>query len=340
MATVMVTGGAGYIGTILTDALLKKGYKVVCLDRLFFGREKVQGFIDNPNYVLVQDDIRYFDRSVLQGVDAVVDMAALSNDPLGELDRELTLSINYAGRMRVCHLAKEMGVKKYVLASSCSVYGYHDGWCDEQTKPNPNSTYALANLKAEECLACADRNFAVTVLRQATVFGVSPRMRFDLAVNTMTLRAFKDGAIYILGQGMQWRPFVHVRDAAAVIVSVLESDPAATSGQVFNVGSNENNSRIVNLAYTIREALPFEIQVKIAPDDADKRNYRVKFDKIATALKFRPDWGIREGALEVYSALKTGEVWDTPDTVTLNRYTYLLEAERLLKDVVLRGKVL
>lgn len=340
MATVLITGGAGYIGTVLTDELLKRGYKVVCLDRLFFGAAKVAAFLGNPNYRLVKDDIRWFDPALLSGVDMVIDMAALSNDPLGELDKRITYDINYEGRMRVCRLARDAGVKRYVLASSCSVYGSSDSICYETSNPNPVSTYAKANLQAEECQSLATDDFLVTVLRFATVFGVSWRMRFDLAINTMTLKAFKDALIYILGQGMQWRPFVHVRDVARAIIMVLEAAPELVNREVFNVGANENNTRIINLAYTIREVLPFEIQVKIAPDDPDKRNYRVNFDKIAQTLGFRAEHGIRDGIMEIYNALKMGEIWDYPDTITLHRYLYLIEAHRALAEVLLKDKLL
>ena len=340
MQTILLTGGAGYIGTVLTEELLKKNYRVVCLDRLFFGKEKLEPFLTHPHYEVVQADVRTFDPQILAQVDVVVDLASLSNDPLGELVKEKTLEINYQGRLRVNALAKQMGVKKYILASSCSIYGFNEAWCDETSAPRPLSTYAQASVRAEECLQQATPDFCVTVLRFATVFGVSYRMRFDLAINLMTLKAFKEGAIYVLGQGMQWRPFVHVRDVAAAILRVIEAEPAVVNRQVFNVGANQNNKKIINLAYIIREVLPFETRVNIAPDDADKRSYRVNFDKIANVLHFTPQHSIEDGVREIYDALKQGSIWDYPDTVTVKWYKYLLEANERLKAVTINGEVI
>lgn len=340
MKSVLVTGGAGYIGTVLTDELLKKGFRVTCLDRFFFGKEKVSEFAVNPNYKMIQGDVRTFDKNILKDIDVIVDMAALSNDPLGELVKNETLDINHKGRARVCKLAKEMGVKQYVLFSSCSVYGFNDDWCTEETKPNPITTYAKANVLAEDNLKLADENFTVTALRFATVFGVSYRMRFDLAINIMTLKAFKEGTIFVLGQGMQWRPFVHTRDASKAVISVIEADKSKVNGEIFNVGANSNNMKVINLAYTIRETLPFNTHVDIAPDDADRRSYKVEFGKIASVLDFKPSFSIEDGINEVYRALKEGKVWDYPDTVTIKWYKYLLNANKLLKDITINGEVL
>ncbi|MBF0504466.1 MAG: SDR family oxidoreductase [Candidatus Omnitrophica bacterium] len=337
---VLITGGGGYIGVVLTECLLNAGNHVSCLDRFFLGKDKIESFLKNPLYKTIQADVRTFDKSLLQGFDVVIDLAALSNDPLGQLVADKTYAINYEGRLRVCRLAKEMGVKRYILASSCSVYGLNESDCDETSKPNPISTYAKANLKSEEVLSLKQDDFCVTVLRFATVFGVSARMRFDLAVNLMTLKAFKEGVIDVLGQGMQWRPFVHLRDVAGTIEHVMKSDQNKVNGQIFNVGENRNNMKIINLAYLIREILPFEIQVRIIPDDPDKRSYKVNFDRIHSVLGLKMRYEIEDGVKEIYEALKKGSIWDYPDTFTVKWYKYLLDSEVILKDVILDNTLL
>ena len=284
---VLVTGGAGYIGSVLCRLLLERGFSVVCLDRFFFGFEPISDILDR--LVAVRGDVRWFEPDLLRGVDVVFDLASLSNDPAGELDPEKTLEINYRGRVRVARLAKKMGVARYVLASSCSVYGFQDGLLSESSPVNPLTTYAKANVLAEgEVLPLADKSFSVTVLRQATVYGYSPRMRFDLAVNGMVLGFYRDGKVPIMRDGKQWRPFVHVRDTCKAFLMVAEADTDLVNGEVFNVGSNEQNIQIFELGRVIAEALrmPFEYVWYGSPDS---RSYHNKNPAI-TALQ-APNWG-------------------------------------------------
>ncbi|MEM3525891.1 MAG: SDR family oxidoreductase, partial [Candidatus Jordarchaeaceae archaeon] len=297
---VLVTGGAGYIGSVLVELLLDSGYEVTCLDRLFFGRDTLKSVINHPKFRVIQDDIRWFDPKILEGIDIVLDLAALSNDPTGELDSQKTLEINYKGRVRVAKLAKEKGVERYILASSCSVYGFQDGLLNESSPTNPLTTYAKANLLAEqEILPLADDNFTALALRQATVYGLSPRMRFDLAINGMTLGFFKNGKIPILRDGNQWRPFVHVRDTSRAFILAMEAPKEKVSGEVFNVGANDQNYQIFPLAKLVAESvgLPFEYEWYGSPD---YRSYQVSFDKIREVLKFKPQYTPREGAREIY----------------------------------------
>lgn len=336
---VLVTGGAGYIGSVLTRLLLEKGYSVVCLDRLFFGMDPVKEIADRIK--IVKGDVRWFDPSVLDGVDAVLDLAALSNDPAGELDPEKTMDINFRGRARVARLAKERGVRHYVLASSCSVYGFQDGTIDESSRINPLTTYAKANSMAEDAaLKLSGSSFCATVLRQATVYGFSHRMRFDLAINGMVLGFFKNGRIPIMRDGKQWRPFVHVKDTSNAFIRVLESDPDVVNGQVFNVGSDDQNVQIFELAKTVAGAIgvPFEYDWYGSPDN---RSYRVSFDKIARTLGYSTSYTIADGAREVFSALKEGRLnGDDPRTITVKWYKHLLESQRLTREVELDGVVL
>ena len=336
---VLVTGGAGYIGSILSRTLLEKGYDVTCLDRLFFGDDSIKEIAER--ITLVKDDIRWFEPRILKGVDAVFDLASLSNDPSGELDPQKTLEINHKGRARVAALARKHGVRKYVLASTCSVYGFQKGMLTEISSLNPLTTYAKANVLAEkEVLPLADRAFSVTALRQATVYGFSPRMRFDLAINGMVLGFFKNGKIPIMRDGKQWRPFVHVRDTSNAFIKVLESDSELVSGQIFNVGCNDQNVRIFDLARLVADSidLPFNYEWYGSPDT---RSYRVSFDKIKKTLSYKPSYTPKEGSKEVFQALKEGRLnADDPKTITVKWYHHLLEMHAFLKNVEIDGALL
>ena len=336
---VLVTGGAGYIGSILSRILLEKGYDVTCLDRLFFGTDPIKDITDKIR--LVKDDIRWFKPEILKGIDAVFDLASLSNDPSGELEPQKTLEINYMGRIRVAKLSKKYRVSRYVLASTCSVYGFQEEILTEESSLNPLTTYAKANMLAErEIQPLADKSFTVTALRQATVYGYSPRMRFDLAINGMTLGFFKNGKIPIMRDGEQWRPFIHVKDTSNAFIKVLEADPELVNGQVFNAGSNEQNIQIFNLAKLIAESinLPFNYEWYGSPD---KRSYRVSFNKIKETLNFKPQYTPKEGAKEVFDALKDGRVsGDDPRTITVKWYKQLLEMHTLIKEVEINGVLL
>lgn len=336
---VLVTGGAGYIGSILSRLLLEKNYDVTCLDRLFFGIDSVKDIADKIH--LIKDDIRWFKPEILKDVDAVFDLASLSNDPSGELNPQKTMQINYKGRVRVAKLSKKYGVARYVLASTCSVYGFQEEILTEESSLNPLTTYAEANTLAEkEILPLADKSFTVTVLRQATAYGLSPRMRFDLAINGMTLGFFKDAKIPIMRDGKQWRPFIHVKDTSNAFIKVLEANPELVNGQVFNAGNNEQNIQIYNLAKRIAESinLPFNYEWYGSPD---KRSYRVSFNKIEKTLNFKPRYTPREGAKEVFNALKEGKLdANDPRTITVKWYKRLLETPTLTKDIEINGVIL
>ena len=338
---VLVTGGAGYIGSVLTRILLDKGYEVLCLDRLFFGKETVADIMGNPNFHLLKDDIRWFDPQVLDGVDVVMDLASLSNDPSGELNPAKTIDINCLGRTRVAKLSKIHGVKRYILASTCSVYGFRDNaTLDETSATNPLTTYARANVMAEEdILPMATSDFTVTALRQATVYGISLRMRFDLAINGMTLSLFKDKAVKVMRDGSQWRPFVHVKDTSKAFIAVMESEIEKVNGQVFNVGSNDQNYQILPLANVVCKAVGIEPQIQWY-GSTDNRSYKISFNKIKSILNFSTDYTARDGAVEVYNALKDGKVTDSLRTKTVEWYKHLLAADALSKEVTIRGTIL
>lgn len=325
MKQVLVTGAGGYIGSVLVPYLLEHGYSVIALDRFFFGKDKLP---DHKNLSILEDDIRLFDKSILKDVDVVVDLAALSNDPSGELDPVKTWSINYLGRFRVAVLSKLMGVSRYVFPSSCSVYGFQDEVVDENSSTNPLTTYAKANLKAEqESLILSDDKFTVVILRFATVYGFSPRMRFDLAINGMVKGFFENGKIPILRDGTQWRPFVHIKDIAKAVRLAIEAPSEIVNGEIFNVGSDEQNVQIFNLAQRVAEAIgiPFQYEWYGLPDH---RSYRVSFKKIREKLGFSTDYSIEDGAIEIWKALKEKKLYpDDPKTITVEWYKKLIKED-------------
>jgi nucleoside-diphosphate-sugar epimerase len=340
MSKVMVTGAGGYIGTQLVRDLVKAGHDVTAVDRFFFGKEPLSEFISNKQVTIKQKDIRDLDKNDFKGHDAVCDLACLSNDPAGEIDPQLTYQINRDGRIHVAKTAKEAGVSKYIISSSCSVYGKgEEPLLVETSKTNPISIYAKSTLEAEqENLSIADNNFSVTSLRNATVFGLSTRMRFDLVVNLMTLSAFQKGRIIVMGGGLQWRPLVHLSDVSQAFQLVIDANEKLINKEIFNVGLD--NYQIKNLAYLVREQLPIDIEIDLAPDDADKRDYNVDFSKASNTLGFQAKKSIVDGINEIYVALKSGNVDTSIKTVTVSWYRNILDAKKLLDTIELNGRII
>jgi len=337
---VAVTGAGGYIGTKLVRDLLEQNFEVLAIDRFFFGLEPLNEFKNNKNLKILKKDIRDLTVNDLDKVDAVCDLACLSNDPAGEIDPKLTYQINRDGRIHVAKTAKSAGVPKYIISSSCSVYGSAEEQdLTETSKTNPVSVYAKSTLEAELAnLELSDVNFSVTALRNATVFGLSNRMRFDLVVNLMTLTAFQKRRIIVMGGGLQWRPLVHLSDVAKAFIRIINSDSKKVNSEIFNIGLD--NFQIKNIAYLVREQLPFEIEIDVAPDDADKRNYSVNFDKISKQLEFKPKVSVNQGIKEIYEALKNGTVDTGTKTVTVQWYRNILEAKKLLDSIILNERVI
>lgn len=337
MTRVLVTGAGGYIGTTLTPMLLDAGYEVRAVDRFFFGRDLLA---PHPRLEVVVDDSRRLAPERFEGVDAVIDLVAISNDPSGELFRDATLQINHESRVRSAGLAREHGAERYILPSSCSIYGFQEEGvvADENAPPRPLTTYARANEMAERgVLALADERFCVVVLRQATVFGLSPRMRFDLAINGMTYGAWKTGKLPLMRDGTQWRPMIHVRDTARAQMRMLEASAKDVNGEIFNVGSMAGTWQIGPLGELVASCVPKDVAIDWY-GDPDERSYRVSFDKIET-LGYRTEWTASDGVAEICEALEAGTVDRTPETITLDWYKELVRWQRLIRNVEMYGGI-
>jgi nucleoside-diphosphate-sugar epimerase len=297
-------------------------------------------FVGNKQVTIKQKDIRDLDQNDFKGHDAVCDLACLSNDPAGEIDPQLTYQINRDGRIHVAKTAKQAGVAKYIISSSCSVYGKgEEPQLSETSKTNPISVYAKSTLEAEQQnLSIADNNFSVTALRNATVFGLSTRMRFDLVVNLMTLTAFQKGRIIIMGGGLQWRPLVHLSDVSRAFTTVISANKNVVNQEIFNVGLN--NFQIKDIAYIVREELSFPVEIEIAPDDVDARDYNVLFKKAEECFGFKANVEVSQGIREIYSALKLGKVDVGPKTVTVQWYRNIMAAKELMDSILINGRLI
>ncbi len=341
MQTVLVTGAGGYIGSVLVPKLLQQGFTVKALDRFFFGKDKLE---THPQLQFIQEDARRLSEQQLAGVDYVIDLVAVSNDPSGEQFSEATWQINHQSRVMTANLAKKAGVKRYILPSSCSIYGFQDNEVDETSKTNPLTVYAKANEKAEQdILPLANETFVVTILRQATVFGYGPRMRFDLAINGMVYGAWKDNVLPLMRDGKQYRPMVHVQDTTDVMIHLLTADPHNINGEIFNVGGAEQNYQLGPLGEIIAKTVSNELNKPIKIEwygDVDHRSYRVNFDKIATILKWQPRFSAEKGAKEILTHLVDGTLERSTQTITLNWYKDLEKWHKIIKQVELHGGIL
>jgi nucleoside-diphosphate-sugar epimerase len=341
METVLVTGAGGYIGSVLVPKLLKQGYRVKAVDRFFFGKEKLP---KEENLELIQEDTRKLKEDLFDDVDYVIDLVAISNDPSGEYFNKATWQINYKARVRTAKLAKKKGVKRYILPSSCSVYGFQEKIVNENSKTNPLTTYAKANEKAEQgVLSLADDTFIVTVIRQATVFGFSPRMRFDLVINGMTYGAWKTGKLPLMRDGSQYRPVVHVQDTTDVMIMLLTAEAEKINGEIFNVGGDHLNYQIGKIGEIVARTVEKETGRKVEIEwygDPDKRSYRVSFKKIREVLNWTPKWTVEMGAREIVQKLESGELDKTVETITLDWYKELEKWYNLIKELELYGGIL
>lgn len=339
---VFVTGAGGYIGVPLCRRLIAAGHHVVGLDRYFFGADKLGDLRRDARFTMLRDDLRTFDTAVLRDCDAVLDLAGLSNDATAEIDPRLTTDINFRGAARCAAAAKEHGVRRYVYSSSASVYGHGEDLALDETAPlHPQTEYARSKVAVErQILPMADSRFTVVALRNSTVYGLAPRMRFDLVINIMTMRAWKDRVIYIMGGGAQWRPLVHVNDVVEAMMLALTAPQEKVNGEVFNVGSDDQNYQVQQIAQFVVDVVP-NVTIHRIPDDADKRTYNLTFGKIERVLGFKPTRRAHEGIVEIKQALDRGAVRpDDPTCFTLQWYKSIIEWTDRIRDLSCRGSVL
>jgi nucleoside-diphosphate-sugar epimerase len=306
---VLVIGGAGYIGSVLCRQLLARGYYVRVLDALLYGGDAIRDILADPRFEFVMGDSRDAQSVVgaMRGADAVVHLGEIVGDPATSIDFEVTREVNIAATRMLAEVAKGFGVERFVYASSCSVYGASDGVLTEMSALNPVSEYARAKVAAETILLeMNDQRFNPVILRFATVFGLSPRPRFDLAINVLTAKAIIDREIPVSG-GDQWRPFIHVSDVAQAIVGAIEAPLPNVKGQTFNVGGDDLNFTILAAAEEIRRAVP-DARLIIDRSNVDQRNYRVSFARIRRELGFTPHVSLQEGIAELAAAIREQRV--------------------------------
>lgn len=310
---VLVVGGAGYIGSLLVERLLEKGYRVRVLDSLLYGDEPLRPVRNHPDFELIVGDARNIQDVVrsVRGMESIIDLAAIVGDPACDQDRGSALETNYAATRMLVEIAKGHGISRFLFASSCSVYGATDVEMDENASVHPISLYGQTKVDSERALLDANSDtFHPTILRFATVFGLGYRPRFDLVVNLLIAKARQEGVITIYN-GQQWRPFIHVRDLVDAVVRVLESPARLVGGEIFNVGDSRLNHTLTEVADVIRGAFP---DVRVEPvDNSDRRNYRVSFEKLQKRTGFSARYTLRDGVEELSKAFDEGLITDYMD---------------------------
>jgi nucleoside-diphosphate-sugar epimerase len=327
---VLVTGHKGYIGSVMVPMLQAEGYDVIGLDSdLFdgctFGDETICTSI--PKIPYIKKDIRDIELSDLKGVDMVIHLCALSNDPLGNFNPDITFEINYQGSIKLAQLSKKAGVQRLVFSSSCSVYGASENdYVDESSGLNPVTPYGASKIRAEKALSeLADSSFSPVLMRSATAYGVSPMLRFDLVLNNLVAWAYTKKVILLKSAGTSWRPIVHIEDISRAFIAALKAPKDAVHNQVFNVGRTEENFIVREIAEIVKDSVP-DSEIAYAKDsEPDARSYRVSFAKIASTLNdFKPQWTARKGAKQLYEAYqKAGIVLEDFEGPRYRRITHL-----------------
>ncbi len=340
---VLVTGIDGYIGSVLGQVLLEKGFDVVGIDAGFYSSGLLYGGIKKSPKVITKD-IRKIKLSDLKGFDAVVHLAELSNDPLGQNDPTLTYQINHRASVRLAKLAKKAKVKRFVYMSSCSVYGIAtQDLVDEKSKPNPQTIYAKCKLLVERDVSkLASKNFSPTFLRSATAYGASSRQRFDLVVNDLAALAYVEQNIKLSSDGTPWRPFIHVRDIAEAISLVLKSPPNNIHNQILNLGNGASNYQIKEIASIIGKVFK-GCKITFGKIDGDTRSYKVSFEKIKKILpQFRCKYDIKKGAIELKKIFESinlnGEIYKSAPYTRIKQIKHLIESNQLDEKLFWRHK--
>lgn len=321
---ILVTGGAGYVGTVLIGNLLNQGYKVRLLDNFMYGLDSIADFINHPNLEVIIGDIRKNEdlkKAVTEDVNSIVHLAAIVGDPACAVQADVAVEINFISTIRLARMCRDNGINRFIFASTCSVYGASDTEVlDESSNLNPISLYAETKIDAEnEILALLDEQPAPTILRFGTLYGLSPRMRFDLVINYFAKKALEDKELKIFG-GDQWRPFVNVSDVAKAIQLILESPINKINREIFNIGATNENYQMKDIGDIIKTCVP-DVTVNLIEEVKDKRSYNVSFEKIKRSLGFNASKTVRAGMLEMKDAIESGKIANPDDPKYYNYHS-------------------
>lgn len=337
---ILVTGNTGYIGPVMTKLLKQHSYEVEGLDTKYFEGCEFFPPENLPTKQIIKD-IRDVNEQDLKGITSIIHLAGLSNDPLGEINPTLTPEINYVASINLAKLAKKIGIKRFIFASSCSLYGIasNNKPLTEEGKLNPITAYAKAKAMVEEEVSkLADDNFHPVFMRNSTVYGLSPNLRLDLVVNNLVAGAYLTGKVTVLSDGTPWRPIIHVEDFCRAFIAVLEAPFEKIHNQAFNVGINEENYQVIDIANTVAEIVP-DCHVEVLnKTGSDERTYCVDFSKISkTLFNFKPSWNLRKGVRELYNTFKdlglTLEDLQTSKYFRVRKINELMENESVDKDL-------
>ncbi|MBN3942060.1 MAG: SDR family oxidoreductase [Nostoc sp.] len=334
---ILVTGTEGYIGSLLAPLLIQEGHEVIGLDTGFY---KV-GWLYNGTKVTAKTlnkDIRHITTEDLQGVEAVVHMAELSNDPLGQLAPDITYDINHKGSVHLAKLAKAAGIQRFVYTSSCSVYGFAtEDYVSEESTINPQTAYAKCKALVEQDVKLlADDGFSPTFLRNATAYGASPRMRFDIVLNNLAGWAWTIKEIKMNSDGTPWRPLVHLLDICKAIICTLKAPRDVIHNQIFNVGDTNSNHQVKQIAQIVAEVFT-DCQLSFGKHDPDNRSYRVLFNKINQNLPgFKCEWDAQRGAQQLYNVFQQidmdGGIFESRGFTRLKQLKYLIRTQQIDRD--------
>lgn len=331
MKKILVTGDRGYIGATLVPLLLKKPYEVVGYDTEFFNEGL--GKQNNSSYKMITGDIRKISARELKGIDAIIHLAALSNDPMGDIDPKLTENINFKASVRLAKLAKKAGVKRFLFSSSCSIYGIaKEDTVTEKSKVNPLTAYAKSKVDTEKALRkLADSKFCVGLLRNSTVYGYSPKFRDDLVVNNFCVNAVATGIVRVMSDGSPWRPLIDVRDLSNIFITFLNAPSEKINGKIINIGFQENNFQVKQVLTLVNKAVSRSKVIYTGEHGADSRSYKVSFELFESLFpKIKQEWNLNKSIKDLVSQLKKFKF--SKKDLNNKKYTRLAEIKRLVED--------